>query len=79
MKMAVPDLISNSYFSAIAAVELAFFREEGLDMALQHVFPVDKCCKLMRDGEFAQCRFWVKTLRQPRSLATSEPWGQSRH
>lgn len=52
MKIAVPDLISNSYFSAIAAVELGFFREEGLDMELQHVFPVDKCCELMRDGEF---------------------------
>jgi len=52
MKIAVPDLISNSYFPAIAAVELGFFREEGLDMELQHVFPVDKCCEMMRDGAF---------------------------
>ncbi len=52
MKMAVPDLISNSYFPAIAAVELGFFKAEGLDIELQHVFPVDKCCELMRDGEF---------------------------
>ena len=52
MKIAVPDLISNSYFPAIAAVELGFFREEGLDMELQHVFPVDKCCEMMRDGDF---------------------------
>ncbi len=52
MKMAVPDLISNSYFPAIAAVELGFFAAEGLEMELQHVFPVDKCCELMRDGEF---------------------------
>ena len=52
MKIAVPDLISNSYFPAIAAVELGFFRKEGLDMELQHVFPVDRCCKMMRDGEY---------------------------
>jgi NitT/TauT family transport system substrate-binding protein len=25
MKLAVPDLISNSYFPAVAAVELGFF------------------------------------------------------
>lgn len=52
MKIAVPDLISNSYFPAVAAVELGFFREEGLDMELVHYFPVNKCCELMRDGEF---------------------------
>jgi len=51
MKIAVPDLISNSYFPAVAAVELGFFRDEGLDMELCHVFPVGKCCELMRDGE----------------------------
>ena len=52
MKIAVPDLVSNSYFPAIAAVELGFFREEGLDMELHHVFPINKCCEMMRDGEF---------------------------
>ncbi len=52
MKIAVPDLISNSYFPAVAAVELGFFKEEGLDMELVHYFPVNKCCELMRDGEF---------------------------
>jgi NitT/TauT family transport system substrate-binding protein len=30
MKLAVPDLISNSYFPAVAAVALGFFEEEGL-------------------------------------------------
>ena len=29
MKLAVPDVISNSYFPAAAAIELGFFREEG--------------------------------------------------
>lgn len=50
MKLAVPDLISNSYFPAVAAVELGFFREEGLDVALELIFPVDKAYHAMRDG-----------------------------
>ena len=50
MKLAVPDLISNSYFPAIAAVELGFFKEEGLDVSLELIFPVDKAYQAMRDG-----------------------------
>src|SRR5215471_9547326 len=50
MKLAVPDLISNSYFPAVAAVELGFFKEEGLDVTLELVFPVDKAYQAMRDG-----------------------------
>ena len=50
MKIAIPDLISNSYFPAIAAVELGFFREEGLDMELELIFPVNKTLEVMRDG-----------------------------
>ncbi len=50
MKIAVPDLISNSYFPAAAAVELGMFREEGLDMTLELIFPVDKTLEVMRDG-----------------------------
>jgi len=50
MKLAVPDLISNSYFPAVAAVELGFFNEQGLDVALELVFPVDKAYQAMRDG-----------------------------
>ncbi len=50
MKLAVPDLISNSYFPAVAAVELGFFREEGLDVALELIFPVDRAYQAMRDG-----------------------------
>ena len=30
MRLAVPDLVSNSYFPALAAVELGFFREQGM-------------------------------------------------
>ena len=51
MRLAVPDLISNSYFPAAAAVELGFFKEEGLDVTLELLFPVDKCYQALRDGE----------------------------
>jgi NitT/TauT family transport system substrate-binding protein len=50
MKLAVPDLISNSYFPAAAAVELGFFKQEGLDVSLELIFPVDKCYEALRDG-----------------------------
>jgi ABC-type nitrate/sulfonate/bicarbonate transport system substrate-binding protein len=50
MKLAVPDLISNSYFPAVAAVELGFFKGEGLDVSLELIFPVDKAYAALRDG-----------------------------
>lgn len=50
MKIAVPDLISNSYFPAAAAVELGFFKAEGLDVSLELIFPVDKSYAALRDG-----------------------------
>jgi ABC-type nitrate/sulfonate/bicarbonate transport system substrate-binding protein len=49
MKIAIPDLISNSYFPAAAAVELGFFKEEGLDMELELIFPVNKTLEVLRD------------------------------
>src|SRR5215468_4606967 len=50
MKLAVPDLISNSYFPAVTAVALGFLKEEGLDVELELVFPVDRAYREMRDG-----------------------------
>jgi ABC-type nitrate/sulfonate/bicarbonate transport system substrate-binding protein len=50
MKLAVPDLISNSYFPAVAAAELGFFKQEGLDVAIELIFPVDKAYAALRDG-----------------------------
>jgi NitT/TauT family transport system substrate-binding protein len=50
VKLAVPDLISNSYFPAAAAVELGFFKQEGLDVSLELIFPVDKSYAALRDG-----------------------------
>ena len=50
MKLAVPDMISNSYFPAEAAVALGFFKAEGLDVSLELIFPVDKAYAALRDG-----------------------------
>ena len=47
----VPDLISNSYFPAISAVELGDFAEQGLDVRHELIFPVDKSYQALRDGE----------------------------
>jgi ABC-type nitrate/sulfonate/bicarbonate transport system substrate-binding protein len=50
MKLAVPDMISNSYFPAIAAAELGNFKQEGLDVELELIFPVDKAYAALREG-----------------------------
>jgi len=50
MKLAIPDMISNSYFPAVAAAELGFFKQEGLDIAVELIFPVDKAYAALRDG-----------------------------
>jgi ABC-type nitrate/sulfonate/bicarbonate transport system substrate-binding protein len=57
MKIAIPDLISNSYFPAIAAVKLGLFQQEGLDVDLELVVPVEKALDALRDGslEFLGC------------------------
>jgi NitT/TauT family transport system substrate-binding protein len=51
MKIAVPDLISNSYFPVVAAVELGCFKEEGIDAAIELVFPVDKAYADLKAGK----------------------------
>ena len=50
MRIAVPDLVSNSYFPALAAVELGFFRDQGIDMELETIFPVGRAMEALRDG-----------------------------
>jgi ABC-type nitrate/sulfonate/bicarbonate transport system substrate-binding protein len=52
MKLALPDLVSNSYFPAIAAVELGFFKAEGLDVELVLHFPVTAAMQELRSGRF---------------------------
>ena len=50
MILAVPDLVSNSYFPAEAAVELGFFQAEGIDMELELISPVGRAMEALRDG-----------------------------
>src|SRR6266436_930427 len=50
MKLAIPDLISNSYFPALAAAELGFFEREGIEVSAELIFPVDRTYAALRDG-----------------------------
>src|SRR5438067_8493645 len=50
MKLAIPDMISNSYFPAMAAAELGCFRREGIEVEAELIFPVDRCYQALRDG-----------------------------
>ena len=50
MRIAVPDLVSNSYFPAVAAVELGYFREQGIDAELEMVFPIPRAMEGLREG-----------------------------
>src|SRR5918995_499705 len=51
IRIAVPDLISNSYFPAIAAVELGFFKSEGYDASIDLLFPIPKTFEALRNGD----------------------------
>jgi NitT/TauT family transport system substrate-binding protein len=51
MKLAIPDLISNSYFPALAAAELGFFAREGIEVSAELIFPVDRAYEALRDGQ----------------------------
>jgi ABC-type nitrate/sulfonate/bicarbonate transport system substrate-binding protein len=51
MRLAIPDMISNSYFPALAAVELSCFADQGLDVSLEMIFPVSKAYEALRDGQ----------------------------
>jgi NitT/TauT family transport system substrate-binding protein len=43
LKLALPDFVSNSYFPAVAAVELGFFEAQGLDVELEMIYPAPAC------------------------------------
>ena len=51
LRIATPDMISPSYFPAIAAVELGFFRKEGLDAGIELLGPVTATYEALRDGQ----------------------------
>ena len=50
-RIVVPDLISNSYFPAVAAVELGCLRDEGIDASVELLFPVDAAYRALAAGE----------------------------
>ncbi len=50
VRVALPDLVSNSYFPAIAAIELGFFAKEELAASHQLIFPNYKAYEALRDG-----------------------------
>ncbi|TDC48747.1 ABC transporter substrate-binding protein [Actinomadura sp. KC345] len=51
MRIAVPDLISPSYFPAITAVDLGLARDEGLDVHLDLLYPVTDAAEALRTGK----------------------------
>ncbi|MGQ0804405.1 MAG: ABC transporter substrate-binding protein [Actinomycetota bacterium] len=51
MRLAVPDLISNSYFPAIAAVEMGYLADAGYDIEVELLFPVSKAMVALKDGD----------------------------
>src|SRR3954447_22867968 len=51
MRIAVPDLVSNSYFPVVAAATLGAFAAEGLDISLELRSPLPDCMGALRDGD----------------------------
>ena len=51
LRVAIPDLISPSYFPAIAAVELGCFKQQGFDAELSLLYPVTKTYEDLREGK----------------------------
>jgi ABC-type nitrate/sulfonate/bicarbonate transport system substrate-binding protein len=51
IKIAVPDLISNSYFPILAACELGILRTQGVDASLVLMSPADKAYQALKDGK----------------------------
>src|SRR5262245_45957770 len=49
MRIATPDLVTNSYFPALAAEELGVYREEGLD-AHAELLPALEAVNALQDG-----------------------------
>lgn len=51
LRVAIPDLISPSYFPAVAAVELGCFKDQGFDAELSLLYPVTRTYEELRDGK----------------------------
>ena len=48
MRIAVPDLVTNSYFPALAAEELGLYRAEGVDAHVDLLAPALGGCGMRR-------------------------------
>lgn len=51
LKICYSDLVSNSFFPAIAAVELGFFEAEGIDAEHELIFPAPRAAEALREGD----------------------------
>src|SRR4051794_23403034 len=51
IRLAIPDMVSNSFFPVIAAVDLEFFREEGLDASVELRAPTPEAFAALQRGE----------------------------
>lgn len=51
LRLAVADMVSNSFFPVLAAVDLGFFRDEGLDGSVELVAPLSTRLAALRRGE----------------------------
>ena len=53
MRIAVPDLVTNSYFPALAAEELGYYAAEGLEAHVELLSPAPRAMAALRDGRVA--------------------------
>lgn len=51
MRVAVPDLVSNSYFPIVAAVTLGICKDEGLNASIELISPLAECVTALREGK----------------------------
>jgi len=72
LRIAVPDLISNSYFPVIAAAELGCFKREGLDVGLELVVPVENAlASRTAASSFSAVRHTLSSAGSPSGMARS--------
>lgn len=51
LRLAVPDMVSSSFFPVLAAVDLGFIHDEGVDASLELLAPPSKLFAALRAGE----------------------------
>src|SRR5690242_19738467 len=51
VRLAIPDMVSTSFFPVIAAVDLGFFREDGLVASVELLSPTPETFAALRRGE----------------------------